>query len=98
MELQTAISQWGDEAFGPVRDPIALVDRARLELTELADAVSAGEGAEIGGEIADVVIILYRLADQFGLDLDAEVLRKLEINRARRWSAAGDGTGRHLAE
>ena len=98
MHVQKSIGQWGDEAFGPVRDPMALVDRARLELAELADAVNAGEVAEIGSEIADVAILLYRLADQFGLDLDAQVRGKMEINRARRWSASGDGTGRHQVD
>jgi len=52
--------------------------------------------SEIGREAADVLILLYRLADQFGLDLDGEVQGKMAINRARKWSAKGDGTGSHV--
>ena len=87
---------WAEQTFGPVRDPKALWDRAMLEMTELGEAVTERDVDEIGKEAADVLILLYRLVDQFGLDLDAELDAKMAINRARKWSSKGDGTGRHI--
>ncbi|MFH1806183.1 MAG: dATP/dGTP pyrophosphohydrolase domain-containing protein [Pseudomonadota bacterium] len=95
-EDQASICAWAEEIFGPVREPVALVDRAKLEMDELREAVEVVDQNEIGREAADVLILLYRLADQFGIDLDGAVQAKMAINRARRWQAAGDGTGSHI--
>jgi len=40
--------------------------------------------------------LLYRLADQFDLDLDRELQAKMAINRSRTWVSKGDGTGSHV--
>lgn len=98
MKIQKTIGIWGDRVFGPVRDPAALVHRAQQELEELKAAVEAGGTFAIGDEIADVVILLYRLADRCGLDLDLEVERKNVRNQARKWASNGDGTGTHIAD
>jgi NTP pyrophosphatase (non-canonical NTP hydrolase) len=95
-ETSQSIRAWGDEAFGGVKDPGALVARARGELDELAEAVRAGDGAAIGSEAADVAILLHRLVALAGRDLAAEVDAKMKINRARQWKRAGDGTGGHV--
>lgn len=87
---------WAETTFGAVRDPLALVDRAMLEMQELRDTVADRDLAEIGKEAADVTILLYRLVDQFGLDLDAELAAKMAINRNRVWVSKGDGTGSHV--
>jgi hypothetical protein len=47
-------------------------------------------------EAADVVILLHRLAGLLGHELHELVDAKMEINRARRWKSAGDGTGGHV--
>ncbi|WP_404424444.1 MazG-like family protein [Thalassospira australica] len=96
IESQQSICDWAEGIFGPVTDPRALVTRAMTEMKELDEAVSERDRAEIGREAADVLILLYRLADQFGLDLDGEVQAKMAINRARQWSVKGDGTGSHV--
>jgi NTP pyrophosphatase (non-canonical NTP hydrolase) len=95
-ETSKSIREWGDEAFGEVKDLGALVRRARGELDELAEAVRAGDAAAIGSEAADVAILLHRLAALKGRDLGAEVDAKMKINRARQWKRAGDGTGGHV--
>ncbi|PKR50547.1 DUF550 domain-containing protein [Thalassospira marina] len=95
-ENQTTICRWADETFGPVADPVALVDRAMMEMQELREAVEARDLSEIGKESADVMILLYRLVEQFGLDLLDQTGAKMAINRNRTWRAKGDGTGSHV--
>ena len=95
-ENQRSMCDWAEQTFGPVSDPASLVDRALLEMQELGEAVDARDVSEIGKEAADVLILLYRLADQFDLDLDQEVQAKMAINRSRTWVSKGDGTGSHV--
>ena len=95
-ETSKSIRDWGDETFGKVSDLSALVARARGELDELDQAIKADDPAEIGREAADVVILLHRLVALAGMDLAAEVDAKMAVNRARKWKAAGDGTGGHV--
>jgi NTP pyrophosphatase (non-canonical NTP hydrolase) len=95
-ENQTSIAEWAEEAFGPVSDYSALVKRASLELIELEQAVYDGSKDEIANEIADVMILLYRLAELNKIDLAAAINKKMTINRKRRWLKSGDGTGRHV--
>lgn len=95
-ETSKSIRDWGDETFGKVSDLAALLVRARGELDELEQAVRAGDKAEAGREAADVVILLHRLVALAGMDLNEQVDAKMAINRARKWKAAGDGTGGHV--
>jgi NTP pyrophosphatase (non-canonical NTP hydrolase) len=95
-ETSQSIREWGDAAFGQVKDLSALVARARGELDELDQAIKANDVAEIGREAADVVILLHRLVALAGMDLTEQVDAKMAINRARKWKAAGDGTGGHV--
>lgn len=95
VETSASILRWGDETFGKVSDPVALVKRAETELTELKDALIAGDQAEAGKEAADVAILLHRLMGVLGKDLSDEVDAKMAINRKREWASAGDGTGGH---
>jgi NTP pyrophosphatase (non-canonical NTP hydrolase) len=95
-ETSQSIREWGDATFGTVRDLSALVARARGELNELDGAIKANDDAEIGKEAADVVILLHRLVALAGMDLSEQVDAKMAINRARKWKAAGDGTGGHV--
>lgn len=53
---------------------------------------------KIPGETADVVIVLCGVAGMRGFDLQAEVDKKMAINRGRRWKANGDGTGYHCRD
>lgn len=95
-ETQASIARWAGETFGPVGDHTALVDRAATEMTELREAVYSNNTVEIGKETADVMILLYRLCELNGLDLQAEVDSKMSENRARKWRITGDGTGSHI--
>lgn len=95
-ESQRSMCDWAEQTFGPVADPTSLVQRALVEMQELGEAVDQRDINEIGKEAADVLILLYRLADQFDLDLDQEVQAKMAINRSRTWVSKGDGTGSHV--
>ena len=96
VETSQSILAWGDETFGPITDSDAFVQRAAGELAELAEAVRAGDRAEIGAEAADVAILLHRLMGHYGRDLSAEIDRKMSINRARVWKTDGKGAGSHI--
>ncbi len=96
-ETTASITRWGDSAFGPVSELARLIDRAEGELAELREAVQLAEGPDaLAMEAADVVILLHRLVGLTGLDLDQAVQDKMAINRARRWTPEGDGTGQHV--
>jgi NTP pyrophosphatase (non-canonical NTP hydrolase) len=90
------IREWGDATFGEARDLTVLVARARCEMDELEQALRAGDTAEAGREAADVAILLHRLVGLLGMELSEQVDAKMQLNRARKWRAAGDGTGGHV--
>ncbi|MFD2207365.1 nucleotide pyrophosphohydrolase [Kiloniella antarctica] len=98
METQQSICQWAEDTFGPVTNPQGLVARALQEMKELAEANNEENQDGIGKETADVVILLYRLLDQYHLNLNEEVEKKMKINRSRQWISSGDGTGKHIPE
>ena len=50
---------------------------------------------DIGPEAADMVIMLYQLADTVGFDLHGHVDEKMKINRGRQWKKLPDGSYRH---
>ena len=97
-ETQHTIAAWGEETFGPVASASVLVERARLEFDELADAVRENDDAAVAQEIADILILLYRVATLHNAEVDQAVQAKMKVNRARTWVRNGDGTGRHVKQ
>ncbi len=95
-ETSSTIREWGDAIFGAPADLAVLVRRARLEMDELEEALRQGDHPEAGREAADVVILLHRLVGILGMELSEQVDAKMVVNRARKWKAAGDGTGGHV--
>ncbi|MFF5261406.1 MazG nucleotide pyrophosphohydrolase domain-containing protein [Actinomadura viridis] len=65
---------------------------AMRELGELHEALDHNRRDEIGGELADVAIYLLTIAEMHGLDLGEEVVRKMEVNRSRRYEPDESGT------
>jgi NTP pyrophosphatase (non-canonical NTP hydrolase) len=104
-ESQASMEKWANETFGPVRRTgwERIFQRFMAEVVELRDALrmrcrSRTHCREaIAGELADCVILLYRLASVQSIDLDAEVDHKMAINRMRKWTTAGDRVGQHKA-
>ncbi len=71
-------------------------------MSELLRKVTMPEGThtpeEIAEEVADVVIVLYRVCREVGEDLDLAVNRKHAINEQRDWKLDGTGHGYHVRQ
>jgi hypothetical protein len=93
METQKSINEWADSVFGNNYDIAAARNRA---VDEMGEFIVARDISAVITEAADIVITLYRLAAVAGFDLQTEIDRKMQINRARVWIAHGDGTGHHV--
>ena len=93
-ETQSTISRWASETFGNPNSNARVAARANEEMSELLRELTIddnGEGA--AAEVADVLIVLYRLADRMGFDIHAEVDKKMAINRQRKWALDASGNG-----
>lgn len=98
-ETQATISQWAEETFGPVSSNARVAARANEEMAELLRALTVDDASpEVGPEIADVFIVLYRLADRMGFDAQKEVDRKMLTNHKRQWFRDGSGHRYHHIE
>jgi hypothetical protein len=66
-ETQESISEWAEEAFGPVSSNARVAARANEELAELLRALSTDDNSpKAAEEAADVAIVLYRLRARMG--------------------------------
>ena len=89
-ETQKSICAWANETFGPTTLDAA-INRCVTEMEEFDKATPD----QLANEAADVVITLYRVAQEAGFDLLEAVDLKMRINRGRTWTKNGDGTGQH---
>lgn len=97
IETQATISTWADDTFGPSGSNARGAARANEEMAELLGILTVDDASpKAAAEIADVLIVLYRLATRLGVDLHAEVDRKMAVNRAREWKRDGSGHGYHV--
>ena len=95
-ETQQSINEWIEATFGAAGSNLSVVTRANEEMAELLMALAVDDNhADAVEEAADIVIILYRLAQRHKRDLLAEVDRKMSVNRARKWNVA-NGHGYHV--
>lgn len=95
-ETQKTISDWANETFGPAQSNIRVAVRANEEMAELLRALSADDNhPKAAEEMADVVIVLTRLATSLHVDINAEINRKMATNRNRVWKKDGTGHGYH---
>jgi len=60
------------------------------ELLECFQWADRGEPRLVAGELADVLLYAAQLANVLGIDLDAAVRAKLELNRTRQWPDAAE--------
>lgn len=96
-ETQKTICDWAEETFGPAPSLARIAARANEEMAELLRHATSGQaGEKLVEEAADVVIILYRIAENCGLDLLAAVDEKMVVNRAREWRLDKTGHGYHV--
>lgn len=96
-DTQAKVNKWQHETFGDHdKSPGPIVDKFEEEVNELVDAVMAGDLYDIQTELADVVIILCRIADRYSIDIEKAVLIKLAINQKRIWKQDEGGTFSHI--
>lgn len=87
-----------DEPAVP-RPNLSRAIRAAEELAELIEALIIDDNdPRAGTEVADVQIVLAGIPGALGLEQADLVDAKMAVNRARRWSTAGDGHGQHVKE
>lgn len=91
-ELQADIAQWADQ-LNPDRTALSLIAKMLEELGELI----ASERQDDPLELADVLILALDLAHIQGIDLADAVVRKMRVNRTRKWRIADNGAMSHVA-
>jgi len=97
-EDQATINRWIEETFGATGSNFSVASRANQEMSELLMALAVDDHhPKAVEEAADIVIILFRLAEREGKDLMEEVTRKMTVNRKRQWNVA-NGHGYHVAD
>lgn len=98
-ENQATITRWIEETFGPAGSNARVVARANEEMAELLKDVTSDDAhPNLANEMADIVIILYRVATRLGVNLLEEVDKKMAVNRARAWDLDGTGCGYHVKQ
>lgn len=101
-ETQRTITDWQRDTFGKTTAWHAF-QRMQKEYWELRDIVHAAENGlkvghdQVAGELADVLITLYRVAECCGIDLHAATDAKMSVNRNRKWVVdETTGSGQHV--
>lgn len=99
METNEAICAWANEAFGPAVTRLSIARRAAEEMDELIAALEEDDRhPKAPEEAADIIIVLARLFEEFGTTEQAEIDRKMTVNRMRKWRQTGTGHGYHIKE
>jgi NTP pyrophosphatase (non-canonical NTP hydrolase) len=101
-DLQNRVRGWSVITFG-VESTGALLAKLDEEVGELREAVEAYDGhepgacrAEMRDECADVLIVLAKIANAYGVDLTSAAEVKMDVNERRTWERAGNGVHRHV--
>ena len=80
---------WYNPGSKRLQTPRNLAISLSLEAAEILEHFQWGETArdreELASELADVCLYLLQLASVTDIDLEAAVLKKLEINATRNW-------------
>ena len=81
------------------RAAVSLVSMIKSEINEARDAAIDWEAHRSGSqdhfaeELADVIIMTLSACGHLGIDIDAAVRSKMEINKARPWKHGKDDQG-----
>ena len=96
-EDQQSIALWAEQTFGKPTQ-LRAATRMNEEVAELLAKLSnpSVSNAAIVEEVADIQIVLYVLATRLHMDVQAEVERKMKVNRERKWALDGSGCGQHV--
>lgn len=98
-ETQQSVYQWAVAAFGEKSSNLRVAERAQGEMDELRQKLMADDNhVDAGEEVADTVIVLMRLAEELGIDLQKMINEKMAVNRERTWKPDGTGVGYHVSD
>lgn len=96
--LQAEITQWSNDRFAP--DMAHLRTKLEREFQELRGTLIRAELGDdpgpVSGEVADVMHLLFQIAENYEFDLIEATRKKFEVNKARSWEAQPDGTYQHV--
>lgn len=79
------------KGFGTTPDEIHVAEKIALIHSEVSEAYEAYRHKNIDGrdgfneELGDVVQRVLHLCGAFNIDIEAEILKKIEINKDREW-------------
>ena len=84
-EWQSSITDWAKaKGFNWTSTDIdTMLLRIHSEVSEAAEAARDNDMRHVAEELADTFIRLANLAEVLGIDLDAEVQRKMQANTSR---------------
>lgn len=94
-DMTGEVVDWIDPLL-PNRNPFDTAIKMQEELSELLHALHSGEG-DVGGELADMFILLLDCAHLNYINLQLAFEKKMEINRRRLWKPSM-GTMKHEKE
>ena len=98
-ETQESITAWANATFGAASSNARVAARANEEMAELLRALTEDDNhPKAWEEIADIVIVLCRVATLLGVDIAEAVNVKMRVNRTRQWNLDGSGHGYHTRE
>jgi NTP pyrophosphatase (non-canonical NTP hydrolase) len=91
-QLQSLVMQIAKEkGFGIKPEEISVGEKIALIHSEVSEAYQAYRFGNMDGkdgfkeELGDIVQRVLHLAGIFGIDLEVEILKKIETNKTREW-------------
>lgn len=78
-------ADWGADEFGKRVNALGLISGETIEALQ-----AANNTAHFYEEIADILIMTLSVCGKLGIDIDAEVQRKMSINKTRPWGHKGE--------
>ena len=87
--LQYSITEWADKVY-PNRTVQNAVTKLLEEIGEWAASPRDPD------ELADMCIVIFDIASMLKVDIGQEIVKKMEINKARSWRITDKGTMQHV--
>ena len=97
--IQRQVLSWARSTFGS-HPSLGIAIRGNKEMAELISTIMnlPWDDEKIVEECADVAFFLLQICELHGGDLMKAVAEKLEVNKARKWEKADDGSFQHVEE
>jgi NTP pyrophosphatase (non-canonical NTP hydrolase) len=89
--IEVVLEQAKEKGFGTTPADINVAEKIALIHSEVSEAFEAYRHKNIDGkdgfkeELGDAVQRILHLAGIFGIDIEAEILKKIESNKGRKW-------------